>query len=237
MGMFNKSSYETFCHELTENNRQGKRLEKLLNSDPSHFDGIENIDGKIEVDIVRNRYACVGTDELKGLYRSGGYDDYNDAWAAGEQFIETLSAYLDTDRDLLASTYSPSRKEILQWERAALLGGDIEQVNQIIGLGVKLRDSYRESVQDAEAIPPLDYYHSDVRLTQGAYLDMQEDIATSEFCEISPRNTVTPEEEAAIVSLISKLDTVISGEQVSITSIKEGGSPDSQNSNRSDIEL
>lgn len=237
MGMFNASSYETFRHELTEDNRQGKRLEKLLDEDPSCFDGVENIDGKIEVDIVRNRYACVGTDELEGLYRSAGYDDYNDAWAAGEQFIETLRAYLDTDRNLLSATYSPSRKEILQWERAALLAGNIEQTNQIIKAGVKLRDLYRESVQDAEAILPLDYYHSDVRLTQGAYLNMQEDIATSEFCEVSPRNTFTPEEEATIVSLISKLDVVISGEQASIAGVKERESPGSQKSDRSDIEL
>lgn len=237
MGILNTSLYETFRDKLTEGNREGKRLEKLLDEDPSYFDGVENIDGKIEVAIVRNRCACVGTDELKGLYRSAGYVDYEDARAAGEQFVETLSAYLNTDRDLLPASYSPSRKEILQWEKAALLEGNIAQVNQIIGAGIKLRDLYRESVQDIEAIPPLDYCHADVRLTYGAYLDMQEDIAKSEFCEINPRNTVTPEDEAVIVSLILKLDVVISGEQESIASVKEGKSPGSQKSNRSDIEL
>lgn len=44
-------------------------------------------------------------------------------------------------------------------------------------------------------------------------------------------------EEAAIVSFISKLDAVILGEQASIVSVKEGKSPDSQKSNRSDIDL
>ena len=233
MGIFYESLRETFRRELTDSNRQGKRLGKLLDSNPSYFDNVDNIDGKIEVDIVRNRYACVGTDELAGLYRSAGYEELDDAWAAGEQFIETLSVYINTDRDLLSATYSPSRKEILQWQRAALLKRNIEMANLISRSGVELRDLYREQVQDAEAIPPLAYCHPDVRLTYGAYLDMQEDIAKSEFCEISPIRTYTPEDEAIIVSHISKLDVVISGEHVSIAEVKDRESL----SSKDDMEL
>lgn len=161
-------------------------------------------------------------------------------YRANPLLLERNHILLDEDkRALLSETYSPTRQEFLQWQKAAFLSGDMQQASQIQRIGVNLRDLYRESAQDSEAIPPLDYSHPDVYLTRDDYCQMRAAISESESGEVGSRHKSIndPEQELLVASLIAKLDSLIAGEQTSIAGVKERGSLGARNSNRSDMEL
>lgn len=161
-------------------------------------------------------------------------------YKANPLLLQENHVLLDEDkRALLSETYSPTRKEVLQWQKAAFLRRDMQEASQIQRIGVNLRDSYRKSVQDSEAIPPLDYSHPDVYLTRDSYCQMQAEISESESGEVSSRykSISDPEQELFVVSRITQLESVIAGEQASTTGGKERESLDSQNSSRNDLEL
>jgi ribonuclease HI len=93
-----------------------------------------------------------------------------------------------------ASTYHPSRGELLEWLAVARVIGSSEQQETIKALGLTLRDHYNQEQGMSEAAPPTQYRHSAVAVNEQAYLQMRDAVVQlrESFSQMSLQPHQTP---------------------------------------------
>ncbi len=96
--------------------------------------------------------------------------------------LETDSSLASRSADDL-DQYSPSRGELLEWYKAERDCKDTERLGRIIDLGVKLRDLFRKTQASSEALPPLNFRHSEVSISSEDRLEMNRAISAKAFAE------------------------------------------------------